>query len=224
MTRMMQAAVVEQFGQALVLRKWNIALPGPGQIPDKTEACGVCHTELHAARGEIPARPERPFIPRHRGVGRAAAVGADVTSVMVGDRVGAPWAQSACCHCEHCLAAWETACSGAGYSGYTRNGGLAEVILADASDGANIASSRGHLAVQYAKATGLHVCVIDIDNRKLAHATRLAADGVSDAHDGKSADSGGPADSAAAVRKATDGGYGVPNTALSLKPSSWACA
>ena len=217
MTRIMQAAGVEQFGQALVLREWNITSPGPGQILDKSEACGVCHTELHAARGEIPARPERPFIPRHGGVGRAAAVGAGVMSVKQGDRVGVPWAQSACGHCEHCLAGWGTACSGAGYSGYTRHGGFAEIMLADASDVANIAGSRGHLAVQYAKATGLRICVINIDNRKLAHATRLAANGVSNAHDGKSADSGGPADSAAAVRKATDGGgHGVPNTTLSL--------
>ena len=62
MTRSMQPAAVEQFGQAPVLRAWDIASPGPGQIPDKREACGVCHTDLHAARGEFPAQPERPFI------------------------------------------------------------------------------------------------------------------------------------------------------------------
>ena len=82
MTRTMQAAVVEQFGQALVLREWDIASPGPGQILVKTEACGVCHTDLHAARGEFPARPERPFTPGHEGVGRVTAVGAGVTSGM----------------------------------------------------------------------------------------------------------------------------------------------
>ena len=249
MTRTMQAAVVEQFGQALVLREWDIASPGPGQILVKTEACGVCHTNLHAARGEFPARPERPFIPGHEGVGRVAAVGAGVTSVKEGDRVGVPWLHSACGHCEHCLAAWETVCSGAEYSGYTRNGGFAEFILADARYVAHIpaglaardaapiicagitsykgiqetaarpgewlaiygAGGLGHLAVQYAKAMGLHVCVIDIDNGKLAHATRLGADVVINARDTEAADP------AAAVRKATDGGaHGVLITAPSL--------
>jgi len=47
----MRAAVVEQFGKGLVLREWDIPTPGPGQILMKTEACGVCHTDLHAMRG-----------------------------------------------------------------------------------------------------------------------------------------------------------------------------
>jgi propanol-preferring alcohol dehydrogenase len=54
MTNMMKAAVVEQFGQPLVLREWEIPTPGPGQILVKTEACGVCHTDLHAACGMHP--------------------------------------------------------------------------------------------------------------------------------------------------------------------------
>ena len=252
MTTTMQAAVVEQFGQPLVLREWDVPQPGPGQILVKTEACGVCHTDLHSARGEFPVQAVRPFVPGHEGVGRIAAVGAGVTSVKEGDRVGVPWLHSACGHCEHCLAAWETVCAGAEYSGYTRNGGCAEFILADASYVAHIpaglgardaapiicagitsykgiketgarpgewitisgAGGLGHLAVQYAKAMGLHVCVIDIDNSKLAHATRLGADVVINASDGAAV---GSTDPVAAVRKATDGGaHGVLITAPSL--------
>ena len=58
----MQAAVVETFGKPLVLREWNVPTPGPGQILVKTEACGVCHTDLHAARGDwlrLRARSKR---------------------------------------------------------------------------------------------------------------------------------------------------------------------
>jgi len=47
----MNAAVVEHFGKPLVLREWDIPTPGVGQIVVKTEACGVCHTDLHAADG-----------------------------------------------------------------------------------------------------------------------------------------------------------------------------
>ena len=59
----MKAAVVEQLGQPLVLREVPVPVPGPGQILVRTEACGVCHTDLHAARGDWPVKPTPPFIP-----------------------------------------------------------------------------------------------------------------------------------------------------------------
>ena len=131
MTHKMQAAIVEQFGKPLVFHEVEIPTPGPGQILVKTEACGVCHTDLHAARGDWPLKPTPPFIPGHEGIGRVAAVGAGVTIVKAGDRVGVPWLYSACGHCEYCLTAWETVCAKAEFGGYTKNGGFAEYILAD---------------------------------------------------------------------------------------------
>lgn len=131
MTRKMQAAFVEQFGKPLVLREVDVPSPGPGQILVKTEACGVCHTDLHAARGDWPVKPTLPFIPGHEGIGLVAAVGPGVTIVKEGDRVGVPWLYSACGHCEYCLKAWETVCPEAQFGGYTKNGGFAEYILAD---------------------------------------------------------------------------------------------
>lgn len=131
MARKMHAAVVEQFGKPLMLRELEIPTPGAGQILVKTEACGVCHTDLHAAHGDWPVRPALPFIPGHEGIGLVAAVGAGVTIVKEGDRVGVPWLFSACGHCEYCLSAWETVCAKAEFGGYTRNGGFADYILAD---------------------------------------------------------------------------------------------
>ena len=131
MSSTMQAAVVEAFGKPLVLREWNVPSPGPGQILVKTEARGVCHTDLHAARGDWPVKPTPPFIPGHEGIGRVAAVGSGVKSVKEGDRVGVPWLYSACGHCEYCLSAWETVCDEAQFGGYTKDGGFAEYILAD---------------------------------------------------------------------------------------------
>jgi propanol-preferring alcohol dehydrogenase len=131
MSRKMQAAVVEQFGKPLAFREYDIPTPGPGQILVKTEACGVCHTDLHAAKGDWPVKPSPPFTPGHEGIGRVAAVGAGVTIVKAGDRVGVPWLYSACGHCEYCLTAWETVCAEAEFGGYTKNGGFAEYIIAD---------------------------------------------------------------------------------------------
>ena len=141
MANKMHAAVVEQFGKPLSFRELDIPTPGTGQILVKTEACGVCHTDLHAAHGDWPAKPTLPFIPGHEGIGRVAAVGAGVTVVKEGDRVGVPWLYSACGHCEHCLMAWETVCAKAEFGGYTRNGGFAEYILADPDYVAHIPSN-----------------------------------------------------------------------------------
>jgi propanol-preferring alcohol dehydrogenase len=242
----MRAAVVEEFGKPLVIREWDIPTPGPGQIVIKTEACGVCHTDLHAAHGDWPLKPTLPFIPGHEGIGPVVAVGAGVTLVKEGDRVGLPWLYSACGHCEYCLAGFETVCAEAQFGGYTKNGGFAEYMLADASYVARIpdrlaskdaaplicagittykgiketaarpgewiaisgAGGLGHLAIQYAKAMGLHVCAIDVDDGKLAHAKRLGAEVTINAKEG---------DAAAAVKKATSGGaHGVLITAPSL--------
>jgi propanol-preferring alcohol dehydrogenase len=131
MKRKMRAAVVEEFKKPLVVRELDVPSPAAGQILIKTEACGVCHTDLHAAHGDWPVKPPLPLIPGHEGIGVVTEVGAGVTNVKEGDHVGVPWLYSACGHCEYCLSAWETVCPEAQYGGYTRNGGFAEYILAD---------------------------------------------------------------------------------------------
>jgi propanol-preferring alcohol dehydrogenase len=242
----MQAAQVEQFGQPLVLKELAIPTPGPGQILVKTEACGVCHTDLHAANGDWPLKPGLPFTPGHEGIGIVTALGAGVTAVKEGDRVGVPWLYSACGHCAYCLAAREPVCAEAQFGGYTKNGGFAEYIVADPNYAAHIPAGLdaraaaplicagitsykgiketqaqpgewivisgvgglGHLGIQYARAMGLQVCAVDIDDSKLDHAKRLGADVVVNAMKG---------DPVAAVQKATDGGaHGVLITAPSL--------
>jgi propanol-preferring alcohol dehydrogenase len=139
----MHVAVVEKFGEPLVLREWDIPSPGAGQILIKTEACGVCHTDLHAARGDWPLKPTLPFIPGHEAIGLVAALGTGVTLVKEGDRVGLPWLYSACGHCEYCLSGWETVCPQAQFGGYTKNGGFAEYLLADPNYVARVPSGLG---------------------------------------------------------------------------------
>jgi propanol-preferring alcohol dehydrogenase len=242
----MHAAVVRQFGKPLVLEEWDIPTVGAGQILVKTEACGVCHTDLHAAKGDWPLKPTLPFIPGHEAIGIVVALGTGVKSVKEGDRVGVPWLYSACGHCEYCLSAWETVCGEAQFGGYTKNGGFAEYVLADPEYVAHIPKGMdpkeaapvicagittykgiketevragewiaisgcgglGHMAIQYAKAMGLHVCAVDIEDSKLDLAKRLGADMVVNAK---------TSDPAAALHKAIGGGaHGVLITAPSL--------
>ena len=127
----MKAAVVREFGKPLVIEEVKTPEPGPGESQVKIEACGVCHTDLHAAHGDWPVRPNPPFIPGHEGVGFVSGVGAGVTHVKEGDRVGVPWLYSACGHCDHCMGGWETLCESQRNTGYSVNGGFAEYAIAD---------------------------------------------------------------------------------------------
>ncbi|GAM07657.1 alcohol dehydrogenase [Novosphingobium sp. MBES04] len=129
----MKAAVVREFGKPLVIEEVQVPRPGPGQILVKIAATGVCHTDLHAAEGDWPVKPNPPFIPGHEGAGHVVAVGQGVTHVKEGDRVGVPWLYSACGHCTHCLGGWETLCHEQQNTGYSVNGSFAEYVLADAN-------------------------------------------------------------------------------------------
>jgi alcohol dehydrogenase, propanol-preferring len=131
MARMMKAAVVRAFGEPLVIEDVPVPEVGPGRIQVAIQACGVCHTDLHAAGGDWPIKPRPPFIPGHEGVGYVSAVGAGVTHVREGDRVGVPWLYTACGHCVHCLGGWETLCEQQLNTGYSINGGFAEYVTAD---------------------------------------------------------------------------------------------
>lgn len=133
MQKTMKAAVVREFGKPLSIEEVAVPRPGPGDVLVKIEACGVCHTDLHAAEGDWPVKPNPPFIPGHEGVGHVVAVGSGVTHVKEGDRVGIPWLYSACGHCTHCLGGWETLCHDQKNAGYSVNGGFAEYALADAN-------------------------------------------------------------------------------------------
>lgn len=132
MLKTMRAAVVEKLGQPLAVREVPVPTPGPGQALVKVIASGVCHTDLHAADGDWPVKPTPPFIPGHEGAGFVAAVGAGVTHVKEGDRVGIAWLHSACGYCEFCLSGWETLCHAQQNAGYSVNGSFAEFAVAQA--------------------------------------------------------------------------------------------
>lgn len=129
----MKAAVVHEFGRPLLIEEVVTPAPGPGQVLVKVETSGLCHTDIHAARGDWPVKPAPPFIPGHEGVGLVERVGEGVTRLHEGDRVAVPWLGWACGACEACASGWETLCPNAKYTGYTVNGGFAEYVVADAA-------------------------------------------------------------------------------------------
>lgn len=105
--------------------------PGPGEVRLRVLACGVCHTDLHLAEGEI-ALPRLPVVPGHQVVGVVEAVGPDVAPGAAGTRVGAPWLYWACGRCEYCRRGQENLCPEARFTGQHADGGFGEAMIAPA--------------------------------------------------------------------------------------------
>jgi len=106
-------------------------VPGPSQVLVRVRACGVCRTDLHVVDGELPDA-RWPIIPGHEIVGTVESVGNEVTGVALGQRIGVPWLGRTCGLCPYCRAARENLCDFAQFTGYTIDGGYAELAVADA--------------------------------------------------------------------------------------------
>lgn len=128
----MRAAVVHAFGDPLTIDELPVPEPGAGEIVVRLAATGVCHTDLHAVRGDWAVKPALPLVPGHEGTGHVAAVGEGVTHLKEGDAVGVPWLHDACGQCEYCLTGWETLCPAQHNTGYSVNGTYADYVLAKA--------------------------------------------------------------------------------------------
>src|ERR1700752_1652665 len=105
--------------------------PGPGQLLIAVRACAVCRTDLHVVDGEL-SDPKLPLVPGHEIVGTIESLGQGVTGFNVGDRVGVPWLGWTCGECQFCRSGRENLCPQARFTGYTIDGGYAEMTVADA--------------------------------------------------------------------------------------------
>src|SRR5438067_3731342 len=95
-----RAAVLEQFGQPLVVQEVELEEPRAGEALVRLVACGVCHTDLFTASGADPSGYS-PTVLGHEGAGVVEAVGEGVTSVAPGDHVVTLFSPQ-CRECEHC--------------------------------------------------------------------------------------------------------------------------
>jgi alcohol dehydrogenase, propanol-preferring len=127
----MQAMRLLARGTPLALSEVALPAPGPSELLIRVEACGVCRTDLHLADGELPDI-RCPITPGHEVVGVVSARGDEVTRFAIGDRVGVPWLAWTCGVCQYCRAGLENLCPQARFTGYTRDGGYAQEVLADA--------------------------------------------------------------------------------------------
>jgi S-(hydroxymethyl)glutathione dehydrogenase/alcohol dehydrogenase len=95
-----RAAVLEEFGQPLVVRDVELAEPRAGEVLVRLVACGVCHTDLYTASGADPSG-YAPTVLGHEGAGVVERLGRDVSSLAVGDHVVTLFSPQ-CRECIHC--------------------------------------------------------------------------------------------------------------------------
>ncbi|MCB8839896.1 zinc-dependent alcohol dehydrogenase family protein [Aurantimonas sp. VKM B-3413] len=127
----MKAMVLHEIGRPLQFEDRPDPVPGAGEIRVKVEACAVCRTDLHVVDGDL-THPKLPVVPGHEIVGIVDAIGAGVETLPVGTRVGIPWLGHTCGACPYCLEGRENLCDRPLFTGYTRDGGFATHVAADA--------------------------------------------------------------------------------------------
>lgn len=127
----MRAMVLERVGAPLVAVERPDPRPGPNELRLRVEACAVCRTDLHVVDGDLP-HPSLPLVPGHEIVGIVDRVGDGVDASRIGRRVGVPWLGHTCGACPYCRAEAENLCDRPQFTGYTRDGGFATHVVADA--------------------------------------------------------------------------------------------
>ncbi|KAM7209485.1 alcohol dehydrogenase 1 [Naviculisporaceae sp. PSN 640] len=196
------AQVVEKSGGPVTYKKIPVSPPGPDEVLVNIKYSGVCHTDLHAMKGDWPLATKLPLVGGHEGAGIVVAKGSLVSDsdLPLGSHVGVKWLNGSCLSCSFCQNADEPLCQKALLSGYTVDGTFQQYCIAKAAHVARIpdqvdleavapvlcagitvykglkesgarpgqyvaivgaAGGLGSMAIQYAKAMGLHSIAID---------------------------------------------------------------
>jgi propanol-preferring alcohol dehydrogenase len=122
---------MDAVGRPLDAREMHDPWPGPGEVRLSVRACAICRTDLHVLDGDL-VDPKLPLVLGHQIVGEVETLGDGVDALRVGDRVGVPWLGWACGECSYCASGRENLCPFARFTGYQRDGGYAEMAVADA--------------------------------------------------------------------------------------------
>ncbi|HET9709372.1 MAG TPA: zinc-dependent alcohol dehydrogenase family protein [Gemmatimonadales bacterium] len=126
----MRAMLLDAAGRPLRSAAIPDPRPGAGEVLLRVHACGVCRTDLHVADGELQ-HPKLPLVLGHEIVGTVVENGPRATRFATGTRVGVPWLGWSCGTCGYCRSGRENLCDRAQFTGYQRDGGYAELVVAD---------------------------------------------------------------------------------------------
>jgi alcohol dehydrogenase len=124
----MKAAVVPAVKANWQVKEVPTPKPEANQVLIKIHASGLCYTDVHITRGEIPTQFPRTL--GHEPVGEIVDVGVGVRTRRVGDRVGVPWVQASCGRCEWCQRGKPIFCAQQIGTGVQAQGSHAEFMVA----------------------------------------------------------------------------------------------
>jgi propanol-preferring alcohol dehydrogenase len=130
--------IFDTHGGPLQYKELAVPKPKPNEILINVKYSGVCHTDLHAWKGDWPLPAKLPLVGGHEGAGIVVAKGASVTNFEIGDYAGIKWLNGSCMSCEFCEQGDESNCEHADLSGYTHDGSFQQYATADAIQAAKI--------------------------------------------------------------------------------------
>ncbi|GCE97244.1 alcohol dehydrogenase [Zygosaccharomyces mellis] len=133
-----KGVVFEKNGGPLEYKEIPVPTPKPNEILIHIRYSGVCHTDLHAWKGDWPLPTKLPLVGGHEGAGEVVALGSNVKNWKVGDLAGIKWLNGSCMSCEACEQSNESNCPDADLSGYTHDGSFQQYATADAVQAAHI--------------------------------------------------------------------------------------
>lgn len=135
---MQWAQVFDKCGGAIEYKQIPVPTPGPDEVLVNIKYSGVCHTDLHAWKGDWPLGVKTPLVGGHEGVGVVVKRGDLVKDINIGDVVGIKWLNSSCMSCEFCMCADEQLCPKPKLSGYTVDGSFQQYAIGNANHVARI--------------------------------------------------------------------------------------
>ncbi|ODQ82074.1 hypothetical protein BABINDRAFT_165569 [Babjeviella inositovora NRRL Y-12698] len=133
-----KAIIFETSGGELKYTDIPVPTPKANELLINIKYSGVCHTDLHAWKGDWPLDTKLPLVGGHEGAGVVVGMGASVKGWKLGDYAGVKWLNGSCMSCEYCETGYEANCAQADLSGYTHDGSFQQYATADAIQAARI--------------------------------------------------------------------------------------
>lgn len=133
-----KAVIFYENGGELKYTDIPVPKPKPNELLINVKYSGVCHTDLHAWKGDWPLATKLPLVGGHEGAGVVVAMGENVKGWKIGDYAGIKWLNGSCMSCEYCELSNESNCPDADLSGYTHDGSFQQYATADAVQAAKI--------------------------------------------------------------------------------------
>ncbi|SCU90626.1 LADA_0F05380g1_1 [Lachancea dasiensis] len=133
-----KAAVFYENNGPVEYKEIDVPTPKANELLINIKYSGVCHTDLHAWKGDWPLAVKLPLVGGHEGAGVVVGMGENVKNWKIGDYAGVKWLNGSCMSCESCELGNESNCADADLSGYTHDGSFQQYCTADAVQAAKI--------------------------------------------------------------------------------------